>query len=176
MIETHAFGNFIPSKAKYLILGSFTGRQAVKDSAANDPSYDWFYATKRNQFWPLLEQVYGIELRNTPARKKLFTDMGIAMADMILQCERRDGNNLDMNLVNITYNTEAINEMLGKQGIGTIFFSSRFVEKKFKQLFKETICNNPAVKLITLPSPSPRYAAMSRAEKIKKYQELLPRF
>jgi hypoxanthine-DNA glycosylase len=176
MVETHAFGNFIPPKAKYLILGSFTGRQAVKDSAANDPSYDWFYATKRNQFWPLLEQVYGIELKNTPARKKLFTDMGIAMADMILQCERKDGNNLDMNLVNIVYNTDAINEMLGKKGIDTVFFSSRFVETKFRRLFKETMLKNPSVKFITLPSPSPRYAAMSKEEKIKKYKEVLPKY
>lgn len=30
MIETHPFGNFVPADAKYLILGSFTGKEAVK--------------------------------------------------------------------------------------------------------------------------------------------------
>ena len=83
MIETHAFGNFIPLNAKYLILGSFTGRQAVKGNSATDDSYDWFYATKRNQFWPILEEVYGIELRNKLSRQELFTKLGIAMADII---------------------------------------------------------------------------------------------
>ena len=174
MIETHAFGNFIPPNAKYLILGSFTGRQAVKDKAAHDPSYDWFYGTKRNQFWPLLEEVYGIPLPTKTERQKLFGDLGIAIADIILQCERKDGNNLDANLINIVYNTQAINSMLEKEGITTILFSSRFVEKKFKQLFKETIGKHPDVALLTLPSPSPRYAAMSKAEKVKRYRVLLP--
>jgi hypothetical protein len=35
---------------------------------------------------------------------------------------------------------------------------------------------NPSVKFITLPSPSPRYAAMSKEEKIKKYKEVLPKY
>jgi hypoxanthine-DNA glycosylase len=167
MIEKHAFGNFVPPNSKYLILGSFTGRQAVQDSKVKDPAYDWFYATKRNQFWPLLEEVYGLPLRNKTARQKLFGDLGIAIADIILQCERKSGNNLDMNLINIVYNTEAIHEMLGKNSIRTIFFSSRFVEKKFKQIFKEATENHSNINLITLPSPSPRYAAISKAEKIK---------
>jgi hypothetical protein len=60
MIETHAFGNFIPLDAKYLILGSFTGKEAMRKNPASDNSYDWFYGTKRNQFWSILESVYKI--------------------------------------------------------------------------------------------------------------------
>jgi hypothetical protein len=30
MIEAHAFGNFVPPQTKYLILGSFTGKEAVQ--------------------------------------------------------------------------------------------------------------------------------------------------
>src|SRR5689334_8890865 len=112
MIETHAFGNFVPLNAKYLILGSFTGRQAVKGTVATDDAYDWFYGTKRNQFWSILEGVYGIELRNKRSKQELFTRLGIAMADIIYQCERKEGNNLDSNLVNIVYNVDAIAEIL----------------------------------------------------------------
>lgn len=122
MVETHAFGNFVPQNAKYLILGSFTGRQAVKGTTTTDDTYDWFYGTKRNQFWSILEGVYGIELRNKRSKQELFTKLGIAMADIIYQCERKDGNNLDSNLVNIVYNVDAIAEILETHQIERILF------------------------------------------------------
>jgi len=31
------------------------------------------------------------------------------------------------------------------------------------------------IELITLPSPSPRYASMSKQEKVARYTELLPK-
>ena len=175
MIETHAFGNFVPQDAKYLILGSFTAKQAVKEHTAYDDSYDWFYATKRNQFWPILEAVYELELNDKLSKQKLFSELGIAMADIILQCERKDGNNLDNNLMNFIYNVDAIAEILDNNQIEKIFFSSRFVENKFKKVFKDIINHHPNTELVTLPSPSPRFARMSKEQKIMKYKELLPK-
>ena len=175
MIETHPFGNFVPSNAKYFILGSFAGRQAVKGTPAHDPSYDWFYGTKRNQFWPILEAVYEIELKDKASRQQLFAELGIAMADIIHQCERKEGTNLDVNLTPIIYNTEAIARILKTNDIHIILFTSRFVEKKYKQVFKTLITEHPAIELVTLPSPSPRYVLMSREEKIRRYRKLLPK-
>lgn len=57
MIETHIFKIFVPEKAKALILGSFSGKESPADNGVNDPAYDWYYGTKRNQFWPILEAV-----------------------------------------------------------------------------------------------------------------------
>lgn len=170
MIETHPFPPFVPVKAKYLMLGSFTAKRGDEDEL-----YDWFYVTKRNQFWPIIEQVYGIKLTDKQAKQKLFSDLGIAITDIIFQCERRDGNSLDANLINFVYNTPAITKMLRENKIEKIFFSSRFVEKEFRKRFKNLIAEFPEIELITLPSPSPRYAAMSRAEKVQKYKELFPR-
>lgn len=173
MIETHPFGNFVPQNAHYLILGSFTGRQAVEEN--KKIQYDWFYGTKRNQFWPIFEVVYGIKLQNKAEKQELFARLGIAITDIILQCERKVNNNLDMNLTNIVYNTKAITAIFQKNKIKTVFFSSRFVEHLFKKQFKEIIKLYPEINMITLPSPSPRYARMSKAEKILKYKELLPK-
>jgi len=175
MIETHPFGNFVPKNARYLILGSFTGRQAVKGNPASDASYDWFYARKRNQFWPILEEVYGLKLSDKISRQKLFTKLGIAIADIIYQCERKKDSNLDTNLTNFIYNTKAITKILDKHKIKRILFTSRFVEKRFKQVFKEAILRHPRIELITLPSPSPRYARISKEQKIEKYRELFPK-
>jgi hypoxanthine-DNA glycosylase len=175
MIETHPFGNFVPPNAKYLILGSFTGRQAVKGTTTTDDAYDWFYGTKRNQFWSILEGVYGIELRNKVSKQELFAKLGIAIADIIYKCERKDNNNLDSNLVNVTYNLKAIAEILENQPIEKILFTSRFVEDRFKMFFKDIVNHHSSVYLITLPSPSPRYARMSKEQKIQRYKELLPK-
>lgn len=162
MLETHPYGSFVPSRARFLVLGSFTGKPAV--------GYDWFYTTKRNQFWPILGNVYGLKLDNKKSKQKLFTKLRIAITDIIYQCEREKGTNLDTNLINIVYNIPAIEKILSQNKIERIYFSSRFVEGKFKKIFKDV-----SIELITLPSPSPRYAAMSKAEKITRYKELLPK-
>jgi len=170
MIETHPFGVFAPPKVKYLLLGSFI---AIKRSG--DDSYDWFYGSKRNQFWPIIEEVYKVKLSNKKAKQDLFSRLSIAIADIIHQCERKDNNSLDSNLTNAVYNSDAINRLLGENPIERILFSSRFVEKEFRKHFKKLIEKYPDIELVTLPSPSPRYAAMSREEKVKRYSRVFPK-
>lgn len=170
MIETHPFKVFAPPNAKYLVLGSFT---AVKNDG--DVSYDWYYGSRRNQFWPILEKVYNLKLDSKKVKQKLFSNLSIAIADIIYQCERKNGNSLDSNLVNFTYNTPAIKKLLKKNPVKKIFFSSRFVEKEFKKHLEEIMDEFPEIELVILPSPSPRYAAMTKEEKIKRYSQIFPK-
>jgi len=174
MIETHPFGSFIPLGAKYLILGSFSGRQSMKEKSFTLGSYDFFYGTNRNQFWPILGEIYRRDIDDTQSRKDLLSDLNIAMADIIFQCERKEGTNSDVNLINIVYAIEEITQIFEKNQIRKIFFTSRFTEKKFRSNFKDIICRHPAVDLVTLPSPSPRYVLINKEQKIKIYKELLP--
>lgn len=168
MIETHPFGIFCPKNAEYLFLGSFTGK--VEKS-----SYDWFFANGRSQFWPIMEQVFGRDLSTKDKKQGLFIELRMAITDIILSCERKNNSNLDMNLVDMTFNTEAIIKVIEENKLKAIYFSSRFAEKLYRKVFKAIILQHPEIELITLPSPSPRYAAMSKVDKIKRYKELLPR-
>ena len=174
MVETHPFGSYVPSGAKYLILGSFTGRQAVKGKAFTDDDYDFFYGLPRNQFWPILEKVYGRRLQDTQSRKDLLAELRIAMADIIRQCERKDGSNLDANLSNIVYALEEIAQILESNQIRRIYFTSRYAETKFRRNFRDIMGWHPAIELVTLPSPSPRYARMTKEQKTARYKALLP--
>ena len=149
------------------MLGSFV----TKPSS----SYEWFYANGRNQFWPIMQVVYGLEFRTKKQQQKLFTQLEMALADIILFCERRNNSNLDVNLFNITYNTQAIKNIITKNKIKKIFFTSRHVENLFSKVFKDISRMTNEIELICLPSPSPRYAAMSKLEKISRYKQLLPR-
>lgn len=166
MIERHPFGNFVPQNAQYLFLGSFTGK--------NVEGYDWFFSNKRNQFWLILQEVYGIDLKTKDQKQELLKMLKMAITDIILSCDRRSNSNLDTNLTNLVINTEAIIGILRNNKISAIYFSSRFAEKLYKKYFKDLVSQYPEIKLITLPSPSPRYAAMSKLEKSKRYKELLP--
>lgn len=172
MTETHPFGDFVPKDTEYLILGSFTGKRTEEDVKNG---YDWFYGTKRNQFWKIMEAAYEIDLKTKIDKQNLFTKLKIAITDIIISCERKGNSNLDMNLTNIVLNTDAINNILEKNIINKVFFSSRFVEKLFKKQFKDVIKKYSEIELVTLPSPSPRYAVMSKLEKIKTYKHLLPK-
>jgi hypoxanthine-DNA glycosylase len=167
MPETHPFGNFVPKNAKYLIIGSFPG----KPNKINT----WFYGNKRNQFWPILESVYKTKLDTVPQKKKLLKRQQIAVTDIIFSCVRSNDNNSDTNLKQITYNSKAIEDILNKNKIEKIFFTSRFVEKLFKKVFPCYLHLFPTTHLYLLPSPSPRYAKFSLSDKITKYKKLLPK-
>jgi hypoxanthine-DNA glycosylase len=168
MIEVHPFKIFQPINFKYLLLGSFTTKAIGVEN-----SYDWYYGSKRNQFWQLIESTYNTKLPDTNSRKSLFEKLNIGIADIIYSCERKEGNSLDSNLINIVYNPQ-IEELISNPGLITIYFSSRFVENLFKKRYKSYLDIYPTLNLITLPSPSPRYALLSKAEKIQRYKELLP--
>lgn len=161
MLEKHPFGDFVPLNAKYLLLGTFATKPM--------PGYEWFYANGRNQFWPILEVVYGRKLKTKAAMQKLFSDLQMALADIILKCERQNGSNLDINLKNIVINT-GIETILQDNSIERVYFTSRFAEALFKRHFKKF----SKVEQIVLPSPSPRYV-MKKELKIAKYKKLLPK-
>lgn len=162
--EIHPFGDFVPTNARYLLLGSFPARQGG----------DWFYGSKRNQFWQIIERVYGVRLRDKIDKKVLFSKLRIAVADIIYQCGRINDSSLDFNLTNIVYNTKGIGKVLREQKIQKIFFTSRYVETRFRSQFRDIIEQFVGVELVTLPSPSPRYAAMTKEEKILRYKKVLP--
>ncbi len=162
MVETHPFGDFVPKKTKYLMLGGFVTKPS-------NP-YDWFYTNGRNQFWPIMEEVFGQNFKTKQVQQALFERLEMALADIILACERKKNSNLDMNLFNIVYNIQGIKAIINKHKIEKIFFTSRHVENLFKKVFKDI-----KIESVCLPSPSPRYAAMRKSEKIQLYKTLLPR-
>lgn len=174
MIETHPFGSYVPANAKYLLLGSFTTKEAYDDEKKAD--YVWFYSNGgRNQFWPMLGEIYEVAIQTRKDMKKLFSALDMALADIIYQCERKKHSNLDMSLTNIVYAVDDITHIVEENHIKKIFFTSRFVETKFRSAFKDLINQHPTIELITLPSPSPRYVLMDRSTKVARYKAALPK-
>jgi len=168
MVEVHPFEIYIPDSMQHLLLGSFTA-----SSVTTDTGYDWYYGSRFTQFWKILQEVYGRKLDNTEAKKQLFSDIHLGVGDIILSCERKDNNSLDSNLINITYNP-IVGDLL-KRPLKTVYFSSRFVEMQFRKAQRDFVKNNTKIELVTLPSPSPRYATMSFKDKVQLYKRLMPK-
>ncbi len=163
-IETHPHKLFVPPNATVLILGTFPG----KDNVQVEGQDEWFYSSKRNQFWTIIRGVYNEELSTIAQKKELFTRKRIAIGDIFLKIKRKENNNSDTSLEVIEYNDKEIEKVLKENFIDNVFTTSQFVAKEFKKLF-------PTFKNIeALPSPSPRYARMSLEEKISNYEDKLP--
>ena len=165
-IETHPFEAFVPKGIEYLIIGSFPGREHTQSPV---PEGQWFYGARRNQFWKILEDVYGRELRNRTEKEALFTELRMGITDVVKSAVRLQNTNMDQNLDIIEYNHERIGAILKKKTLKKVFFTSRFVEKVFKREFPDYHYTE------VLPSPSPRYATLSRAQKVALYKEKLPK-
>lgn len=165
-IETHPFDPFIPDNATTLILGSFPGREQTQTKSDNN---QWFYGAKRNQFWKIISSVYNTNLLCKVEKQQLFSKFGIGITDILLKVRRKNNTNLDDNLEIIEYNDKAIKSILENSKIKSIFFTSKYVEKHFYKLF-------PDIKNAEyLPSPSPRYARMTKMDKVNYYKSKLPK-
>ncbi len=158
-IETHPFKPFAPGNTTVLIIGSFPGKEPG----------DWFYGSKRNQFWKIISGVYETSLETREQKQTLFNKQGIGIGDLILRAKRTANNNQDENLEVVEYNDKELRDIIENPRITSIFFTSKFVEKTFRKLFPEIKTGE------CLPSPSPRYARMSLDEKITFYRSKLPR-
>jgi hypoxanthine-DNA glycosylase len=165
-IETHPFKAFIPENATIIILGTFPGKDITHKELSED---DWFYGTKRNQFWKIISGVYETELLTKKDKQDLFKKHGIGIADLFLKVKRTGNNNTDSNLKVIQFNDKELKAVLENRAIKKVFFTSKFVEKTFLKLFPACAYGE------CLPSPSPRFATMSLTEKIKNYKIKLPK-
>jgi len=155
MKEYHPFEPIIFDDSEILILGTFPSIKSFENN--------FYYSHPRNQFWPLLEAVFGEKSDDKIAFLKKHK---IALWDMVKGASRT--NSLDSNLKNIELND--IKSLLKNYpNIKIIAFTSKTAEKLFKKL-------NIDFSTAYLPSPSPAYAKMNFQEKLQKYREFFESF
>lgn len=164
--EHHPYMPFIPENMEVLILGSFPGKEQTQSGTLH---HKWVYGAPRNQFWKIINGVYQANTETTQEKQALFASLRIGQADIILKAKRAANTNLDQNLEVIEWNDKALKKIITAHPDIRVLCTSRFVEKHFRKLF-------PGFQNVQcLPSPSPRYATMSLAEKIEAYRQLLPK-
>jgi hypoxanthine-DNA glycosylase len=158
-MEQHPFEPLIFPDARILILGSFPSLASFEEG--------FYYAHPRNQFWPLLAEVFGVDLLTREAKIALCRQEKLALWDSAKSLKRETGNSSDANLKKIEVN-DFEKLLLDYPAIECILFTGKKAEQIFNTKYKEL-----KVKKALLPSSSPAYAAMRFEQKLTIYTELL---
>ncbi|MDZ7880037.1 MAG: hypothetical protein U5L45_20335 [Saprospiraceae bacterium] len=168
-MEQHPFGAFLPPNVRYLVVGTFPGRQfSQRTTEENKTDTTAFSYGGRNQFWRIMEKIYAVELANRAAKQALFTEYQVGLIDVIAACRRKKASNLDTDLTDIVWNRPAFEQIFHTCCIETVFCTGQGVAKIFTAWFPNQPC-------VGLPSPSPLYAAMRFEEKLAFYTSVFPK-
>ena len=139
---------------RVLILGSFPGETSLRARE--------YYAHPRNQFWAVMETVFGIS-RDASYRDRCRELIAheIALWDVIANCRRR--GSLDSAIRDAKANDFA--KFFQKYPrIKTVFCNGVTAEQHYKKLASAQL------PVLRLPSTSPANAAMSLAGKIEQWK------
>lgn len=148
----------VDTNCKVLVLGSMPGIISL-DAAA-------YYANKRNAFWPIMQQLFGISLGNYQQQLSALKNEGIGLWDVYGACYREGSLDSAIQKNNAEFNDIAALIATLPQ-LSSIACNGLASAKAFKQLAKEQglLLEQQGIEVLALPSSSPAYAAMSFDDK-----------
>jgi len=155
---SHPFDPVADGSSKVLILGSFPSTASFEAA--------FYYAHPRNQFWPIMEAMFGVALPDKKSREGFALERGIALWDTYASLIRAQNNSSDANLKALKPNDIAA-FLKAHPGIRHIFCTGRKAYDGCKKHFPDL-----AVPCTLLPSTSPAYAALSFEEKLAAYRRI----
>ena len=156
------FNPIIPTKPKVLILGTMPSVVSIEQT--------FYYAHPRNAFWPIIASQIGRPLNSIEDKKQACDELGILLWDVLQSCQRP--GSLDSAIQQPLANDfESLFKPFSQ--LKTIAFNGQAAEKLFKKevLKKQNLPQD--LVLITLPSTSPAYAAITFEDKRLLWQEKL---
>ncbi len=143
--------------SKILILGSFPSVKSRTD--------EFYYAHPQNRFWKVLSAILGWELPLTKKEKiRMLSENGIALWDVIAQCDIRGSS--DASIENVIIND--ISEILSKANISAVFLNGGAAYRLFERYTVKQYSALPPY--IQLPSTSPANASFSLDKLVDKWK------
>lgn len=173
MREVHPYGEFIPKKPRAMIIGSFpigkfTNPERRKEIKTHE--YDFFFGGEKNLLWRILGDVFHKKIQYREDIIEMLEEEGLAIGDLIRSCTRKKGSASDSDLQNIEWNQNLLN-VIRKNKIRTVYFTSKKVETWFHKLFKES---DDLIK-ISLISPSAQsLRSLGKREDFKAWVKKYP--
>ena len=165
MSRIRGFPPVATASAHTLILGSMPGQASLQASQ--------YYAHPRNAFWPIISELLQIESgASYSVRTRALKSAGVALWDVLHSCNR-DGS-LDAKIQPGSGNVNDFRRFLGRhRRITRIYFNGASAEMIFMRQVLPAL-NGICISLTRLPSTSPAHAALSFAEKLAAWREILP--
>ena len=151
------------SDARILILGSLPGVASIRAAQ--------YYAHPRNQFWPLMQQLFGIEATQPyPTRLQALQQAQVALWDLIAAAERRGSLDSAIKPASIQCNDFA--QLLRQlPQLRAVWLNGGTAAKSWHKLVKNGLQLSPRVQVFALPSTSPAHAALCFQHKLQAWQQ-----
>ena len=154
----HPFDPIADERSRVLVLGSFPSIKSFENA--------FYYAHPRNQFWPIMEVLFGVGLPDNESRRRFALEHGIALWDTYASLVRAENNSSDANLKALLPN-DIPTFLSAHPGIRHVFCTGRKAYDGCRKHFPEL-----DLPCTLLPSTSPAYAAMSFEAKLAAYGQL----
>ncbi len=158
-----SFAPVIAGAPRILVLGSMPGRRSLDEQQ--------YYAHPRNGFWPIMQALFGVDATlGYPQRLDALVKAGVAMWDVLGECERPGSLDADIRQQTIVANDLA-GLLADYPGIRAVFFNGAAADDAFRKYVRPGLPDSLA-KLVTcrLPSTSPAHAAMRLPQKIDAWK------
>jgi len=149
------------SDANILILGSLPGRKSLLAGQ--------YYAHRQNAFWHIMAEVFGVEGDYSQRCRQLIA-CRVAVWDVLASSVRAGSMDVDIEFETAQANDFAV--FLSKHSqIERIGFNGRKAEQLFNKLVVPEY-QGILPELVSLPSTSPAYAALSFDKKLKVWNSM----
>lgn len=149
--------------AQILILGSLPGVASLKAAQ--------YYAHPRNQFWPLLQQLFGIDA-SLPYEQRIagLQQQRLALWDLIGAAERR--GSLDSAITPASIQLNDFSALLQQlPALRAVWLNGGTAAKAWQKLMKAGLKLPATVQVFALSSTSPAHAALSFTDKLQHWQQ-----
>jgi hypoxanthine-DNA glycosylase len=165
-IRHTSFPPVVRPGARVLILGSMPGAASLLAQQ--------YYAHPHNQFWPIIEQIFGIaRTLPYPARLRALGLQHVALWDVLESCVRP--GSLDAAIEHATAVPNALTALLRDHpGITRLCCNGATAYRAVRRYFgAEFERDFPRLEYLRLPSTSPAHAGMRLADKAAAWREAL---
>ncbi len=165
MTRVQSFDPVIGQHPRVIILGSMPGVASLEAVQ--------YYAHPRNQFWPIMGELFGIDSQADYAcRINQISALPLILWDTMRSCERP--GSLDSNICNSTVEANDFSSLLARfVNIRAIAFNGASSEKYFKKLVLPRLPKTTQIDLLRMPSTSPANAGISYQQKLEKWRQVL---
>ncbi|HQW09900.1 MAG TPA: DNA-deoxyinosine glycosylase [Steroidobacteraceae bacterium] len=167
--RVHAFAPILGAKPRLLILGSLPGIASLRARE--------YYAHPRNQFWPIMQALFGVPADAPYARRvAALRAVGVCVWDVLAEATRP--GSADAAIEPATARANGIHQLLLRhRSIAVIAFNGGVAHRLFTRLVLPGIPPRHVAPLefVTLPSTSPANARLTPAAKRRRWRILLAR-
>ena len=200
MRSVHPYEPFVPQGATKLIIGTIPPyRFCIEPQELRDGDVNFYYGSRANAFWRLIEQATGetFDFENTEKaveQRKVFLDKrGIGITDVVQSCVHQDGKSDDISLQSIQ--PKPVGRLLSEHpSIDTLIYTGRssqnnsvmwlmnhyIADKGYHRSVggesaeKRVLINGKTYRVILLYSPSPNaLRGIDPETRFQQYQQVL---